>query len=262
MEDFQTITIAKSEQVATITVLPKDESLAKLGANRHWDLASAFSALREDDSVRVIVVTGSEGKFGVPPQTPLSTRGNLLTHPPGAWRTFTTGIIRCLQAMIEIEKPIVAKVNGDAISFGQSVAFASDIIVAVEDARFIDHHMALDEVEGYEMEFGLVPGDGGILMPLFMSPVKAKECLMLAKAYTARELAQLGIINYAVPASELDAKVADIVSRLLRRSAYALAWTKRVANRMVAAQLNLCLDAAAAYEMVTVLQAEDRKTLE
>ena len=63
-------------------------------------------------------------------------------------------------------------------------------------------------------------------------------------------------INYACTAAELDAKVDELVQGLLRRSAYALAWTKRAANRHVITQLNQTLDAAAAYEMVNFLQIE------
>jgi enoyl-CoA hydratase/carnithine racemase len=165
--------------------------------------------------------------------------------------------------MAELEKPIVARVNGDCVGFGSSIAFACDLVVAVEDARFVDHHLGMDDVEGFEREFGIVPGDGGLaLLPLFMSPMLAKEYLMLAREYRAAELARLGIINYAVPRPELDAKVQDVVGRLLKRSAYALAWTKRVANRRVAAHLNLTLDAAAAYEMLTLVHREDHRSLE
>lgn len=89
---------------------------------------------------------------------------------------------------------------------------------------------------------------------------------MLGKRFTAQELAERGIVNYAVPEAELDAKVDEIVQALLRRSSYALAWTKRIANRRVADQLNLTLDASAAYEMVNFLQldrlgGEDPRTL-
>jgi hypothetical protein len=64
------------------------------------------------------------------------------------------------------------------------------------------------------------------------------------------------VINYAVPAAQLDATVDDIVTRLLKRSAYALAFAKRVANRRVVHHLNMTLDAAAAYEQVNMLQLE------
>jgi enoyl-CoA hydratase/carnithine racemase len=168
--------------------------------------------------------------------------------------------------MAELEKPIVGKITGDAIGFGSSLAFACDLIVASEDVQFIDIHLGMAEVP-YGPRFGITTGDGGSsLVPLFMSPAKAKEYLMLAKPYSARELAGMGVINYAVPAGELDAMVADLVERLLKRSAYALAWTKRTANRHVVNQLNLTLDAAAAYEMVNFLQidrqgGEDPETL-
>lgn len=176
--------------------------------------------------------------------------------PRRTWTTFA-GHIRAHQTIAEMEKPVIAKVNGDAIGFGQSLMFASDLIVAVEDARIIDHHLGMGEIEGVGAPYGFVTGDGGSsLLPLYMSPPKAKEYLMLAKEYTAADLADMNLINYAVPADELDEKVDELVDKLLKRSAFALAWTKRTANRRVADHLSKTLDASAAYEMVNFLQAE------
>ena len=78
----------------------------------------------------------------------------------------------------------------------------------------------------------------------------------MGKPYTAADLARMGIINYAVPAAQLDTTVDALVERLLKRSAYGLAWAKRVANRRVVQHLNMTLDAAAAYEQVNMLQLE------
>lgn len=165
--------------------------------------------------------------------------------PARHWKVFT-GIVRCHEAMAALEKPIVARVNGDAIGFGSSLMFASDLIVARRDARIADMHMGMGEVQPYGPPYGIVPGDGGLaLVPLHFSPAKAKEYLMLAKKYSGEELARIGVINYAVPMEDLDHVVDDIVGRLLKRSAYALAWTKRVANRHLMAQLNMTLDAGA-----------------
>jgi enoyl-CoA hydratase/carnithine racemase len=117
--------------------------------------------------------------------------------------------------------------------------------------------MGMGESQEGGPDFGIVPGDGGgALAPLFFSPPLAKEALMLGRRFTAPELVELGAINYAVPASQLDAKADELVQALLRRSSYALAWTKRIANRRVAEQLNMALDAGAAYEMVNFLQLE------
>jgi enoyl-CoA hydratase/carnithine racemase len=134
---------------------------------------------------------------------------------------------------------------------------AADIVVAVDDARFMDHHLGMGKGDPYGPPYGFVPGDGGLsLAPLFFSPPVAKEFLMLAREFTGQELADRGAINYAVGADEIDAKVAELAKQLLARPAYPLAWAKRVANKHVVQQLNLTLDAGVAYQMVGMAQLE------
>lgn len=265
MAEYRTLTVTKKDQVATVAFLEK----ALPGEGRpdaHAELAEALVALRQDHSVRVVVMTGAGRNFKVPGGPEFYTHGNHQEHndPDRAFRNFT-GIIRCHQTLAEMEKPVVARVNGDAAGFGQSMVFACDLIVAREDAVIMDHHMGgilntfddsgAPKISGHE--FSSVPGDGGLaLIPMHMPPCKAKEYLMLAKPYTGRELADMGVINYAVPADQLDATVDDIVQRLLKRGAYALAWTKRVANRRLVEHLNMTLDAGIGYEIATFLQNE------
>jgi len=264
MKKYETLTVDIKDQVATITFIKPP---AGSTANSHWEVGAIFGDLRDDNSVRVIVVQGSGGSFKIP--GPKSEYHSPAWHkdrsdPSWQWNTFT-GVLRCHHGMAEIEKPIIAKVNGDAIGFGQSIVFACDFIVALEDAVLMDHHMGATFMGIYDGEkklgghdFSNVPGDGGAaLIPLYMSPCKAKEYLMLSQPYTGAELAKLGIINYAVPAAELDAKVDELAGKLLKRGAYALARTKRLVNRRVVDQLNLTLDAGVAYEMVTQLQPLD-----
>jgi enoyl-CoA hydratase/carnithine racemase len=260
--DYPSIGVELNGQVATITINhPK-----KAGGHMHWDLGEVFSDLRGEDSIRVIVLTGQhEGIFSVGPTT-AEYDANVLDDSTGTptpmndphrnWHTFT-GLIRCHEAMAAIEKPIIAKVNGENIAFGSSIMFSCDLIYAREDARIADNHLGMGEVEPYGPRWGMVPGDGGTAMaPLYFSPPLAKEYLMLGREFTGAELAAMHLINAAVPASDLDATVDQVVARLLRRPAYALAWTKRVVNRMMVEQMNRTLDAGAAYEMVTFLQIE------
>ena len=249
MEEFRSLRLERTGQVATVTMLRR---------HSHEEIADVFTQLRADDSVRVVILTGSDGEFHVPGPAAdylLPGGGHRLTDPHHAWRTFSA-IIRGHQAMAEMEKPVIARVNGPAYGFGQSLAFACDLIVAQDDAVFMDHHMG-GAIPGRTKFFSNVPGDGGCaLIPLFLSPCKAKEYLMLAKPYTATELERMSIINYAVPAAQLDAKVDELVQGLLARGAFALAWTKRLANRHVVEQLNRVLDAGVGYEMVAFLQRE------
>lgn len=252
---YSGLVITRQDQVATIAMRPSGDIQYERGPDdpppvffpKHKQLGLALEGLRADNDVRVVVLTGLGDVFFVPPS---GAPGPKARHNPGEDYDLGLGLARTLQTFVEIEKPIIARVNGDAIGFGSSLVFASDLIVAAEDAVIADYHLGMGETGYGRSDVGVVPGDGGsVFVPLHMPPAMAKEYLYLAKPYTGRELADLGLINRAVPAPELDTVVADYASRLLRRSAHALAWTKRVVNRRIAANFNLTFDAAWAYEM-------------
>jgi enoyl-CoA hydratase len=266
---LETCRLTKDGDIANVTIIPP-RNLGAGTADLHWELGEVFSALRGDTSTRVVVFTGEDGEFYQPMSGDFYDNAELreyVSDPPHAYKTFT-GIVRVHQAMAELEKPIVGKINGNALGFGSSLVFACDLIIADEEALVIDIHLGMGEVKEGGPNFGITTGDGGsALIPLFFSPAIAKEALMLAKRFTGRDLADMNVINYAVPAGELEAKTDEIVQALLRRSAFALAWTKRTANRIVAHHLNMTLDSAAAYEMVNFLQIDrldgkDPKSLE
>lgn len=252
---YELLDIAVSEQVATITMgrlrpAPASNGETVKRVHRAEEIARALGALRADNNVRVVVLTGRDEVFTYPPSS-APWHGN-----PGTDYDGITGLARALETIVAMEKPVVAKVNGPAVGFGSSLVFASDFVVAREDAVIADHHLGMGEVEvngeirGLR-DRGVVPGDGGtIFVPLAMPPAMAKEYLMLAKPRRADELARMGIINYAVPAAELDSATDDLVARLLRRNAYALAWTKRVVNQRARLACDIGFDAAAAYEFL------------
>jgi enoyl-CoA hydratase/carnithine racemase len=264
-----TLELEISGGVGTIRLINRSraDAVAALGrtpADMHWELGQVLTRLRENGAVRVVVLTGAEdGVFMTPgrPERKHLPREGMRPPPPVQypdthWHALH-GVRLTLQALVEMEKPVIARVNGDAVGFGQSVMFACDLIVARLDAAIYDHHMALEGLEPYGKPFSSVPGDGGAsLVPLHLSPAKAMEYLLLAKPYSGAELAQAGVINYAVPMAELDAVVDDLVTRLLQRSAYALAMTKRLAKRPVVEQLNRTIDAANAYGWVNFLHWE------
>ena len=249
-------------QVATIwTHTEEQQHIADTGSKRptgHVALANLFCDLRRDDAVRVIVLhRGGESFTGNSTEHYEGEHWkSRVNEPSNRWRT-SMGIARLLETMAAIEKPIIAQVDGDLIGGGVYLALSSDLIVAREDARFIDHHLGMGQTSPIGPPFGFVPGDGGLsLAPLYFSPPVAKEFLMLAKGFTARELADRGVINYAVSENEIDDVVGDLVRRLLLRPAYPLAWAKRVANRGVIEQLNKTLDAALAWQALGISQLE------
>lgn len=267
MADYRSFNVSQEGQTVLVRMLPFRETVAMTPpASVQGELGRFFSELRGDMTVRVVVLTGAEdGEFQVTPPTDhyqTEAARRRLVDPPAAFRHYVA-VVRCHQAMIEIEKPIVARVNGDAIGFGQALMFASDLILAREDARVADVHMGMGEIPSSDRThtvgppFGLVPGTGAIpYAPIYMSPAKAKEWLMLSPEVSAGQLAADGLINRAVPMAKLDSVVEETVRALLRRSPYALAWTKRLANRHLAEHLNLTLDAGMGLELVNFLQFE------
>ena len=163
---------------------------------------------------------------------------------------------------------MIAKVNGHAVGFGANLVLGCDFIVAREDAIIADHHMSAGEllIDGARKGSAahcMVTGDGGaVFAPLKMPLAIAKEYLMLARAFTAKELAAMGVVNYAVPATELDAKTAELAEKLLKRNAYALALTKRVLNKQAMASFKLVHDAALGYEFLNFyMQTPQAKAL-
>lgn len=267
MYDFRALKISVEDQVATVRLRPISVTFQENPpADPHIELPSALERMRTDNSIRVIVITGeTDGEFlcaGSPDYYRSDRAADRLADPYGQWNV-GQGVLRMVHAMTEIEKPVIAKVNGDAIGFGQSIVFASDFIIAREDAFISDVHLGMAEVvrsdsgEAVGLPFGVAPGDGaGALVPLFMTPTQAKEYMMLSTTHTAKELADMRIVNRAVPLVDLDATVEDFTVRLLKRSAFALAWTKRILNRHVAAQANLALDMSSAYEQLNLLQIQ------
>jgi len=263
--EFRSLTIDQRGPVATVRMKPLRVSFnLQPYAEIHEEMGQALSGLRVDDSVRIVILTGEEdGEFMVPP--PASEyrsdgQNSRLRDPKAEWGRFT-GVIRAHQAIAEMEKPVISKVNGDAMGFGQSLMFNSDLIIARDDAKVCDMHMSLGEAtktgssEGVGPRFSNVPGDGALsFITFFMSPVKAKEYMLLGTEISTLELARLGMINYAVPLAELDAKVDEVVEQLLRRATDILAFTKRILNRRIVQHMNLTLDPAVGYQLFNFRQ--------
>ena len=234
----------------------------------HTAVGQALEELRFDRSVRLIGITGQRNGewFHVPRYEAYFTerrhrdRHNMLEReriprlvPRGPERGFPSP----LETLALMEKPVVARLNGDATGFGQSILWGCDIIVAIENAVVSDSHMSQGEIvdsagERRGFPYALSPGDGALAFwPLFLPPTKAKEFQLLGRSWTSNELAEMNVINYVMPTYELlDDKVDEIITQLLARPDHALRRTKRLMAKQMLAQWNLTMDLSHAYEML------------
>ena len=248
MAQYEQIRVERCGQLATITLLSRDKPSSKGGS--HWEVGLALAELRFDKDIRVIVLTGEGDIFLVPPEGSPHPGRNI--HQPGRDFDAIQGLQQTLDQFLQIEKPVIAKVNGNAIGWGSSLVFACDFILARDDAIICDHHLAMGEtVHGGSADYGCVPGDGGTaLVPLHMAPCVTKEYLWLGRQMTGAELAAARIINAAAPANALDAKVESMVQALLRRTPHSLALSKRALNRHYLNTFNNLHDVSYAYELL------------
>jgi enoyl-CoA hydratase/carnithine racemase len=236
-----------------------DAGIDETTVDVHTGIGRALLEARFNPDIRVIVLTGGEEDefYGIPDAEHYKIkehrdRVNPLKRPGGFSGPAYPDALELLAYM---EKPVVARVNGDVIGFGQSLLWGCDLIVAREDAVISDAHNGMGTVidrKGVARGFpqAISPGDGAMaFFPLYLPPTKLKEYMMLSTSFTAKELERMSIVNFAVPADELDAVTDDVLQRLLARPDFALHHTKRLCSKAMINQLNLAKDLGAAYEV-------------
>jgi len=123
------------------------------------------------------------------------------------------GIFRNLE---QIARPTIAVVDGAALGGGCELVAACDIVIASERARFGQP----------EIKLGVFPPVAAVLLPRVIGDKRARELILTGELIEAPEAARLGLVNYLLPRSELEQKVADLLSRFRNLSSAALAFTK------------------------------------
>ncbi len=205
----------------------------------HDEFATVFSDLQRDTRSDIIILSARGRAFCAGGD--MDWFEEMIAHP-SRFRDMAWDAKRIVMSLLEMEKPVICRLNGAAAGLGATIALLCDIIIADETAKIGDPHVKV----------GLVAGDGGALIwPQLVGYAKAKELLMTGDLLTAREAMALGLVNYAVPAAELDAKVAEIVAKLQANPKWAVRWTKTVTNiplRALAAQI---MDASIGWESVS-----------
>lgn len=237
---YEAIKVSRRGKVATLT-LSNPGALNAVTARMHAELSTIFDNVAQDDGVDVVVLTGDGKAFCAGGD--IGWMRSMIESGRGMSETGIEGR-RIIHSMLDLEKPLVCRLNGDAVGLGATLALFCDIVVADETARIGDPHVKV----------GLVAGDGGaVIWPQLIGYVRAKEMLMLGDLVTGAEAARIGLVNRAVPADALDAEVARLVEKLLRGAQRAIRWTKLSVNIGLKQLANSILDASLGYEIATSL---------
>ncbi|MET8470189.1 enoyl-CoA hydratase-related protein [Streptomyces sp. NPDC006422] len=190
-----------------------------------WDQRERVIALLAEASaapdVRAVVITATGKGFcagadlrGGSPDSDERVVGDVS-------RMIRLGAQRLIAAVQDCEKPVVAAVNGTAAGIGAHLAFACDLVLAAESARFIEVFVRR----------GLVPdGGGAYLLPRLIGPQRAKELMFFGDALPAADAQRLGLVNRVVPDAELPKLARDWSERLATGPTRALSLTKSLIN--------------------------------
>jgi 2-(1,2-epoxy-1,2-dihydrophenyl)acetyl-CoA isomerase len=233
--------------VATLT-LDRPDSLNALTVPVKVAFREALESIAEDRAVRVVILTGAGRAFCAgqdlaeredPDAAPLDVEVRDRYNP----------IIRALRSM---GQPVIAAVNGVAAGAGASLAFACDIRIAAEEARFM---LAFGRI-------GLVPDSGATwFLPRLVGLAKAAELALVGDALDASEALRLGLVSKVVSGDRLMAEARALADRLAEGAPLAMSLTKGALERSLTIDLDDALDGEAKLQGIAGASADHAEGL-
>jgi enoyl-CoA hydratase/carnithine racemase len=238
--------------VATIT-LNRPEVLNALTFDIYAQLRDLFDALRYDDAVKVVVLTGAGEGFCSGGDVE-EIIGELLTRDLKGHVEFTRMTGAVVQHMRLLDKPILAALNGMTAGAGSVLALAADLRIASERVRFAFLFTRV----------GLTGADmgAGYLLPRIVGLGRASELLLLGDSIDAPTAERYGLVNLIVPHDELLPKTYEWARRLAAGPTLALSMTKRMIQNELAMDLTAAIEAEAQAQALLLLGDDHRRFYE
>jgi 2-(1,2-epoxy-1,2-dihydrophenyl)acetyl-CoA isomerase len=233
--------------VATLT-LDRPEALNALTVPVKIALREALESIAEDRAIRAVILTGAGRAFCAgqdlaererPDAAPLEIEVRERYNP----------IIRALRSM---GQPVIAAVNGVAAGAGASLAFACDLRIAAESARFM---LAFGRI-------GLVPDSGASwFLPRLVGSAKAAELALLNDPVDAADALRLGLVSKVVPGEQLLSEARAMAGRLAEGAPLAMALTKQALDRSLSIDLDEALEGEAKLQGIAGASADHAEGL-
>ena len=218
---FETLTVETREGICTIT-LNRPEVYNAFSDTLTYELQDALKGAQRDGGVRVIIITGA-GKAFCSGQDVAELKAK---YVPGYVPHLGTDIRRrynpIARRIREMDKPVIAAVNGVAAGAGMSLALACDMRIASDEATFLAAFINV----------GLVPDTAATFtLPRLVGLGKALELCLTGDKIPADEALRIGMVNRVVPADELMAETRTLATRLAGLPARGIALIKRLLNQ-------------------------------
>ena len=223
MASYETLLIERRDRVAVITI-NRPQKLNALNIQTRAEGAAALDEWREDEGVRVVVITGAGEKAFVAGADIAEFEGRTAVTQ----RDVMLG--RSLFTAVDtFPKPIIAMINGFCLGGGCELALACDLRIAGENARFGQP----------EINLGIIPGGGGTQrLTRLVGEGKAMELILTGDMIDAQAAYNLGLVNMVVPAPDLEGKTMELAGRIAAKSPVALRMAKEAVKTASRANLD------------------------
>jgi 2-(1,2-epoxy-1,2-dihydrophenyl)acetyl-CoA isomerase len=221
------VKLETTDRVATVT-LDRPEKMNALSEEMYVELTRVFGELQSDDNVRAVIVTGAGKAFCSGSDVGGMHNVDLISARERMKRRH-----RMIQNLVNLEKPVIAAVNGACVGIGFSIALACDLIIAAESARFSQIFKKI----------GLVPDGGSIFFLVqHLGIARAKELVYTARMLPATEAHEWGFVTKVVPDAQLLAETQSFAQELADSATYALGLAKKMFQSMYAPSLEALLE--------------------
>jgi 2-(1,2-epoxy-1,2-dihydrophenyl)acetyl-CoA isomerase len=228
---YRFILFEVTQGVARIT-LNRPEVLNAIHAEMSGELQDALTHATRDSEIRALLITGAGRGFCAGQDLDEVKPGSSVKDFAAHARKVYTPLVKGLRT---IEKPVVCAVNGVAAGAGANLALACDLVLAAEEASFVQAFAKI----------GLVPDTGGsFFLPRLVGLARAIALTMLGEKITATQAAEIGLIHRVCPAATLLEDATKLATQLATQPTVGLGLTKRLLN----ASLVNDLDAQLALE--------------
>lgn len=230
--NYQTILYERSENVATIT-LHRPDVLNAVNETMGRELLETLKVAGQNDDVRCLIITGS-GKAFSAGEDIQDLRGQYERgENPRLGERLLYKYNPIIRRIRQTPKPIIAAVNGVAAGAGAGIAYACDIRIAAEEAKFIQAFIRI----------GLAPDSGtSFFLPRLVGFAKASELCLTGQELTSKDAERLGLVAKVVPVDQLMPTSREVAARMAQSPTKAIGLTKRALNKSVASDLEGVLE--------------------
>jgi enoyl-CoA hydratase/carnithine racemase len=228
---------------------PERKNAFTLAMADRW--ASLLVAARTDPDVRVLVLAGTGDAFCSGVDLERRNEGRPAT-PLARKQVLTDQVHRIALAMEDLDKPVIAAINGTAVGAGLDMALMCDMRIMARSAR---------ASEGY-IRVGLVPGDGGCYyLPRLVGVAKALELLLTGDFIDADEAARIGLVNHVVDESELNDAVLSLARKIADGPPVVVRMIKRATYQSLRTDLRTSLDLISSHTGVVGLMSDSAEAM-